>query len=334
MAAAPSNAYIFSTLAKFSEGNGAELSSFLSKFERCCLIGNKVDVENNPVKGQLLMLFVEGRASAILEEYEQTQGGNQLPYAQLAQKLRDHFDSADTREKSMAMFESRIQKVNESEEEYMLELLKLYKTANPNHADAVLLLAVKRKFLSGISPILKKNIFVFCNDPLDANVTREHLLSHCRKARNMLLVQNADKDEYTVDRVLMHSNNNGGQNPDESALAAAINNLVVQVKDHVVNTEKKFEDVGYALAAIGGQHQRSNFRFRGGRGGGYHSRRGNRGGRYNNNSRRGNFNQYNGRGRGRGSGSSNSGSSAITCFNCGLANHYAWGCTLPPNSEN
>ena len=64
MAAAPSNAYIFSTLAKFSEGNGAELSSFLSKFERCCLIGNKVDVENNPVKGQLLMLFVEGRASA------------------------------------------------------------------------------------------------------------------------------------------------------------------------------------------------------------------------------------------------------------------------------
>ena len=53
----------------------------------------------------------------------------------------------------MAMFESRIQKVNESEEEYMLELLKLYKTANPNHADAVLLLAVKRKFLSGISPI-------------------------------------------------------------------------------------------------------------------------------------------------------------------------------------
>ena len=105
----------------------------------------------------------------------------------------------------MAMFESRIQKANESEEEYMLELLKLYKTANPDHADAVILLAVKRKFLSGISPILKKNIFVFCNDPLDANVTREHLLSHCRKARNMLLVQNADKDEYTVDRVLMHS---------------------------------------------------------------------------------------------------------------------------------
>ena len=70
MAAAPSNAYIFSTLEKFSEGNGAELNSFLSKFDRCCVIGNKVDVDNNPVKGQLLMLFVAGRASAILEEFE------------------------------------------------------------------------------------------------------------------------------------------------------------------------------------------------------------------------------------------------------------------------
>ena len=101
------------------------------------------------------MLFVEGRASAILEEYEQTQGGNQLTYAALAQKLRDHFDSAETRENSMSMFEGRIQKVNETEEEFMLDLLKLYQTANPDHAAAVTLLAVKRKFLAGIAPVLK-----------------------------------------------------------------------------------------------------------------------------------------------------------------------------------
>ena len=136
--------------------------------------------------------------------------------------------------------------------------------------------------------------------------------------------------------MLVHGNNgrpSADVHHDESVLAAAINNLVVQVKDHVVNTEKRFEDVSDALAAIGGQPQRSNFRFRGGNFN--NNRRGNRGGRYNNsnNSRRGNFNQYNGRGRGRGSAGS-SGSSAITCYNCGKANHYAWGCTLPPGSEN
>ncbi len=63
MAAAASNAYIFSTLKKFSDGNGTELNSFLSRFERCCAISNKVDADV-PVKGQLLMLFVEGRAAA------------------------------------------------------------------------------------------------------------------------------------------------------------------------------------------------------------------------------------------------------------------------------
>ena len=213
--AAGSNAYMFSTLEKFSDGNGAQLNSFLSKFDRCCVIGNKVDADANPVKGQLLMLFVEGRASAILEEYEQTQGGNQLTYAVLAQKLRDHFDSAETRENSMPIIEGRIQKVNETEEEFMLDLLKLYQTANPDHAAAVTLLAVKRKFLAGIAPMLKTNIYVFCSDPLGANVTREQLLTHCRKARNMMAAQGNDSTTaatgYATDKVLVHANKHHAQ---------------------------------------------------------------------------------------------------------------------------
>ncbi len=73
---AASNAYIFSSLEKFTDGNGTELNAFLSKFSRCCAVTNKVDADV-PVKGQLLMLFVEGRARAALEEYELTQGGQQ-----------------------------------------------------------------------------------------------------------------------------------------------------------------------------------------------------------------------------------------------------------------
>ena len=110
---------------KFSDGNAAELNSFLAKFDRCCLIGNKVDADGSPVKGQLLMLFVEGRARATLEEFEQTRGGVQQTYVDLAAKLREHFDNAETRETSMSLFETRVKKVNESEEEFMLQLLKL-----------------------------------------------------------------------------------------------------------------------------------------------------------------------------------------------------------------
>ena len=55
---ATSNSYIFSTLEKFSDGDGTKLNAFLSKFDRCCLVANKVDAENAPVKGQLLMLYL------------------------------------------------------------------------------------------------------------------------------------------------------------------------------------------------------------------------------------------------------------------------------------
>ena len=345
--AATSNAYIFSTLEKFSDGNGAELNSFLAKFERCCVIGNKVDADGNPVKGQLLMLFVEGRASAILEEYEQTAGGNQLTYAELSQKLKDHFDSAETRENSMAMFESRIQKVNETEEEFMLDLLKLYQTANPDHAAAVTLLAVKRKFLGGISPTLKTNMYVFCSNPLDANVTREQLLTHCRKARNMMVAQGSEAGAsgYATDKVLVHSSRHNGGN--EDALTAAINNLVLQVQDHVANTDKRFEDVGEAIAAVSGQ--RNNFRYRGRgnnrRGRGTYNNNGPRDGyisrgNYNNNgsrdgymsNNRGNFNSNSRRGRGgnnRGgmNNHNNNANNVITCHKCGGPNHYSRACT-------
>ena len=41
------------------------------------VVTQKADGENGNVKGQLLMLFADGQARAVLEEYEEAQGGNQ-----------------------------------------------------------------------------------------------------------------------------------------------------------------------------------------------------------------------------------------------------------------
>ena len=176
--------FIFGSLQKFSDGNGTDLSSFLDTFDRCCAVTNKVDAEV-PVKGQLLMLMVDGRAKAALEEYELSAGGQQT-YVNLVAKLKEYFDSTSARENAAHMFDERILKVNETEEEFMLDLFRLYKAANPEHDAAVTLLAIKRRFMSGISSTLREKISIFCNEPFAVAVTRENLLGFCRQAQNML----------------------------------------------------------------------------------------------------------------------------------------------------
>ena len=92
--------HFFGTLGKFSDGTGIDLIEYLSRFDRCCVVANKMDAENSPVKGQLLMLHVEGRARTALEEYELSQGGVPQPYATLKQQLLDCFVSTSARETS------------------------------------------------------------------------------------------------------------------------------------------------------------------------------------------------------------------------------------------
>jgi hypothetical protein len=95
----------------------------------------------------LLMLLMQC-ARVTLEEYELSQGGVHT-YAQNIAKLKECFQSTSSRENSNIIFNKRVQKIGESEEVFMLELVKLYKSANPEHNAQVSLLAIKRKFLEG-----------------------------------------------------------------------------------------------------------------------------------------------------------------------------------------
>ncbi len=261
---AASNAYIFSTLEKFSDGTGTDLNAFLSKFDRCCAVTNKVDGDV-PIKGQLLMLFVEGRARAGLEEFELSQNGVQQTYAALVAKLKEYFDSTASRETSQILFDTRSKKLNESEEEFMLQLLRLYKTANPDHDNNITTLAVKRKFMSGISPAIRAKIFIFCNDPFAVRCSREDLLSHCRRARHLLAQPDAGSSttDYSSERVLVNADNfgPGGAGISDNQLVAALNNITTRLDEYEMNTERRFECFEGAIASLGDYQQRgSNYR--------------------------------------------------------------------------
>lgn len=104
-----------------------------------------LQIKDNLVKCQLLMLFVEGQAKAILDDFEDLWGKPQ-DYDDLVIKLLEVCDSVVNQEGKKIQFENWMQKLNESEDEFMFELVKLYHTANANIATASLNSIVKRKF--------------------------------------------------------------------------------------------------------------------------------------------------------------------------------------------
>ena len=220
----------------------------------------------------------------------------------------------------------------------MLDLVKLYSLANPNHAADIKLAAIKRKFLNGISPDLRRNIFVFCNNPFEGTVTRENLLSYCNNARMHLTVKTeGDSVSANASETVMLANCSAG-NVNEEGVIAAINNLTLQVKNHVESTERRFDEVGEVISVLNSNYRgntRYNGSYRGGKSfrgsyrGGSSSYRGanysNRGGS------QGQFGRFNSN-RNRGSrGASNRGQ--FICFKCGKPNHRAVDC-LSPFSES
>ena len=298
---------IFTKLEKF---NGeADLESWLRGFDRCCLVANKTD---DLVKGQLLLLFVEKRARAVLEELEEEKGAPQK-FTECRDRLKTVFDTAASRESKMADFETRIQGIEESEDEFMLILLRLYRAANPGASPDDTNTAIKRKFLQGISPELKRGIFVFCTDPYASTVSREQLLQACRHAVVHLTTDEKPK-RSEVNAIQAEANQ-------ESILAKALTELTTTLKNHMDVTNNKLEEHNEQLTAIADRNQvRSNFsgfnrrRYRDTRQPGSQQQTG-----------RGSGDTDSGRGRGR---------SPATCYKCGRPNHYARNCLSGQNSGN
>ena len=176
---AVSSINIFNKLDKYN----ADLTSWIRGFDRCCLIAGKDD---DLVKGQLLMLCLCGQALAVADRLEEEAKAPQK-YSIIKQKLETVFNTHADRELKQSEFEKRHAGINETDDEFMLDLMKLYRSANPDAEDAQVNCNVKRKFLSGISSELRRNLFIFCSDPHATTVSIEKLLESVRKARLFIM---------------------------------------------------------------------------------------------------------------------------------------------------
>ena len=305
MATSAGYGLLFANLEKYN-GTNVELTTWLRQFDRCCVVANKID---DLVKGQLLMIFVTGQAKAILEDFE-VQTGEHQKYSDLSALLIKHYDTTANREHKMAAFEVRTQNIDETEEEFMFELYNLYTSANPDLDPEIQTTAIKRKFLQGISPEIKRNIFVFCNDPYATAVSRDKLLEYCRNAKVYLSAQSSTNSSATIGNVSREENSNGDSSySGRNEVLSAIERLNTQLQQHVNQTEERLTAQNEVLAALG----RSNFRGRG-------SVRG----RYLNSP-----NRFSRGSRGRGNiraRTSTDNNTQNVCFKCGGINHYARNC--------
>ena len=297
---------VFNKLEKF---NGTQdFSEWIKNFERCCLIAGKND---DRIKGQLLMLFTDGQPKAILEELEEV-AGNPQTLTQCKNKLNSVYDTVAVREDKMSTFEQRTQQLGESEEEFMFALVKLFRGANPDAGMNVLDQAVKRKFLQGIDPAIKRGVFVFCQDPYDPTVSRDQLLQDCRKAKVHLTPSTVEtlesKQIVTVTE-------------ETTPLVAAISELTNTLAEHMKVTNDKLTEQD---ERINGLSQRGRRGF---------SRNNQRGfGRYPS-ARQNSKQQQQRRWQTSSDRNSRDGDGAIQCFNCGGINHFSRNC-LAPRSLN
>ena len=169
---------VFSKLEKFTGNGSLDLRTWLPNFERCCVIADKKD---DLVKGQLLMMCIDGRARAILDQYEE-QTATPQKFTDLKKQLEEIFDSPADREAKMTEFKTRIQHIDETEEEFMTVLLQLYHAANPEAKSEDVNSAMKCKFLHGINDTLCCNIFIFCTNPFSDDVSPQVPLKASRDA--------------------------------------------------------------------------------------------------------------------------------------------------------
>ena len=221
---------IFNSIEKF-DGKG-DLSSWLTRFNRCCSVAQKDD---DVAKGQIILLCLKGQALAVAEQLETEREGGQT-YPQVVHRLETVFNTTASRERKMLEFEKRTQKAQETEEEYMLSLVQLYKSANPHVTNQEFQRAVKRKFLQGIPPELRRAIYVFCNDPHAIIVSYQRLLEYTRTAKLNIIESNSHANDTStvcsVNADVTQSNSNTASTTNNELLQA-ITNLTVSLNDHV-----------------------------------------------------------------------------------------------------
>lgn len=190
---------------KLEKYNGKDdLKSWIQKFNRICAIAQKTD---DAMKGQIVMLCLEGQALAVAEQLEYELEGAQS-FTQVKDRLESVFNTTAGRESKMCAFENRFQRVEETEDEFMLSLVQLYRCANPDATDQEFQKAVKRKFLQGIPPKLRRAIFIFNNDPYVATVTYQNLLEFARTAKLNIVDTVPEEAPPVVDSVT-ESNSSG-----------------------------------------------------------------------------------------------------------------------------
>ena len=257
---------IFNKMEKI-EGNGeVDFASWLRSFDRCCTIAQKDD---DLVKGQILMLCLSGQALAIAEQLEQEKQAQQK-FSELKPKLESVFTTESIREASMVKFENRIQQIQESEDEFMLSLVKLYKAANPDASSAVTTKAIKRRFMNGISANVRQSIYIFCNDPHASTVSYQRLLEHARKAR--MHVDEGNKERQSVNLLTTSCSNSSVNN---ESILTAISNLSSSLNQRIDTIEQRSNTQMHEINAItrGRGNYRGNYsRYRNNRRGFYSNR--------------------------------------------------------------
>ena len=306
-----SNISIFQKLEKYSGELSNDLPSWLRGFERCCVIAGKTE---DLVKGQLLLLCLSGRALAVAEGLEEEKGTPQN-FTELKAKLEAVFNSAADKELKQEEFEKRHMKIDETEEEFMLDLVKLYRSANPDSADPEKCRNVKRKFLNGIPSNLKRNVFVFCNDPHSTTVSVDNLLEAVRKAK--LYISERDNTSESINVVESER-----VESESSILLKAIDGLRQSLDTHIRTTTEQFNEQDMRINAVTNDRTRPDIDERRERSSSsFNHEQSNRGNERS--SERGRPTRRGNRG----------GRDPPTCYNCRQPNHIARDCRAPRLNE-
>ena len=220
------------------------------------------------------------------------------------------FETVATKESRMVEFENRIQHIEESADEFMQSLIKLYRAADPDATDVVSTKAIKRRFLGGISTDVRQSIYIFCNDPHSTTVSYQNLLEHARKAKMLVLERRNDKQSLNAFSTNINLEKPIEPTPSNDHILKVISDFNERVNKSMYQIESNYSNPE-GINVI--SRSRNNYR-------------GNRN-RYNYN--RGTFSNRNGTSsnwRDNKNMNNEQSGDVLRCFKCNGVNHYARDC--------